>query len=69
MKKETWYEIALVLTPIFLLIGLVLGLLIMNHFNIETGFLVPIIGFGLMGFFGMMPLLTYSYKFPDEEVA
>lgn len=67
MKKETWHEIALVLTPVSLLIGLVLGLIIMNHFNIETGMLVPIIGFGLMGLFGMIPLLIYSYKF-DEVI-
>ena len=63
MKEETWYEIALVLTPICALIGLLLSLIIMNHFNIETGHLVPIIGFGLMGGFAMMPLLIHSYKF------
>ena len=61
MKEETWYEIALVLTPVFLIIGLLSSLMIMNYYNIENGMLVPIIGFGLMGGFGMIPLFRHWF--------
>lgn len=67
MKKETWYEIALVLTPICALIGLLFSLIMFNHFNIVDGPLITL-GFVSMGGCAMMPLLIYSYKFPDVIV-
>ncbi|MBE3095392.1 MAG: hypothetical protein IMZ52_10210 [Actinobacteria bacterium] len=59
MKQETKNTIALVLVPIFALIGLLISLMTFKYFNINSG---PILGlgFGVTGVCAFIPLMFYK---------